>query len=179
MKKPYLTIANTIGKKMKVKPLSPQRKEWKIVNDKGQVLERISIKPPAQYFFSQSGSAVMEERGAYNKTLDFKSTQPLFDFLGFNQQDVAEMMEVDPSTLFRWKKEDKKLNKLLTKAILDMDKLIAKGIRIFGSEEHFSEWLHTVNYSLGDQRPFDLMKDPYGLELLDDALEAMSWGNVM
>ena len=80
---------------MKVKPRSSKLKEWKILNDKGQVLYRISIKPPAQYFFSQSGSTV-EERGAYNKTVDFKSTQPLFDFLGFNQQDVAEMMEVDP-----------------------------------------------------------------------------------
>ena len=164
---------------MKVNSLSPKLKEWKIRNDKGEVIDRISVKPPAQYFFSHSGSTVMEESGTYNRAISFKSTQPLFDFLGFNQQDVAEMMEVDPSTLFRWKKEDKKLNRLLTKAILDMDKLIAKGIRIFGSEEHFSEWLHTVNYSLGDQKPFDLMKDPYGLELLDDALEAMSWGNVM
>ena len=164
---------------MKVKQHSPKLKEWKILNDKGQILDRVPIIPPAQYFFSHSDSMLMEERGTYNKTVNFKSTQPLFDFLGFNQQDVAEMMEVDPSTLFRWRKEDKKLNKLLTKAILDMDKLIAKGIRIFGSEENFSEWLHTVNYSLGDQKPFELMKDPYGVELLDDALEALSWGNVM
>ena len=121
----------------------------------------------------------MEEISLYGKTIDFNTTQPLFDFLGFSQQDIAEMMEVDPSTLFRWKKEDKKLNKLLTKAILDMDKLVAKGVRIFGSEENFSEWLHASNYSLGDQKPLELMKDPYGLELLDNALEAISWGNIV
>ena len=160
-------------------PAPDNTQEWTILDHKGQVLQRLSVKPPSQYFFPHSGSMVTEEPGSYGSTMDFKSTQPLFDFLGFSQQDVAEMMEVDPSTLFRWRKDDKKLNKLLTKAILDMDKLIAKGIRIFGSEEHFSEWLHTVNYALGDQKPFDLIKDPYGLELLDEALEAISWGNVM
>ena len=161
--------------------LSKQTKvhEWRILDEKGVTIDTLSFSLPTQYFFPSPTSALMEDPGAYSKILDFKSTQPLFDFLGFNQQDVAEMMEVDPSTLFRWKKEDKKLNKLLTKTILDMDKLIAKGVRIFGSEEHFSEWLHTSNYALGDKKPFDLMKDPYGLELLDDALEAISWGNVM
>lgn len=153
--------------------------EWRIMDEKGRTIDAVSFSLPAQYFFSGRDSAATEDREPYAKILDFKSTQPLFDFLGFSQQDVAEMMEVDPSTLFRWKKEDRKLNKLLTKTILDMDKLIAKGIRIFGSEEHFSEWLHTSNYALGGKKPFDLMKDPYGLELLDEALEAISWGNVM
>lgn len=166
----------------KMKPQFPHSKDegWKILGGQGQLLEQVSFKAPSQYFFpSSTGSVAQEEPAAYGRTLDFNATQPLFDFLGFNQQDVADMMEVDPSTLFRWRKEDKKLNKLLTKAILDMDKLIAKGIRIFGSEEHFSEWLHAVNYALGNRKPFDLMKDPYGLELLDEALEAMSWGNVL
>lgn len=182
MKKPYLTIANTRRKmnNKSSKYSEPSKAHvWKILDSKGQVMDRVSIGAPSQYFFSHSASTAMEDLTHYGKAMDFKSTQPLFDFLGFNQQDVADMMEVDPSTLFRWKKEDKKLNKLLTKAILDMDKLVAKGIRIFGSEEQFSEWLNTSNDALGDQKPFDLIKDPYGLELLDDALEAMSWGNVL
>lgn len=142
-------------------------------------MDKVTFNPPSQYFYSDPKSQLKEEVGSYRKTIDFKTTYPLFDFLGFSQQDIAEMMEVDPSTLFRWKKEDKKLSKLLTKAILDMDKLIAKGVRIFGSEELFSEWLHTSNYALGDQMPFEMMKDPYGLELLDNALEAISWGNIV
>ena len=149
------------------------------MGEKGEILNTVTFNPPFQYFFSNFESQFMEEAASYGKTMDFKTTYPLFDFLGFSQQDIAEMMEVDPSTLFRWKKEDKKLNKLLTKAILDMDKLVAKGVRIFGSEENFSEWLHASNYSLGDQKPLELMKDPYGLELLDNALEAISWGNIV
>ncbi len=152
---------------------------WKIMGEGGQVLNTIELSTPSQYFFPHPPSQTMEEAVRYRKAMDFTATQPMFDYLGFSQQDMAEMMEVDPSTLFRWKKEDRKLSRLLTKTILDMDKVIAKGVRIFGSESHFQEWLQTRNYALGDQKPVGLMKDPYGMELVDNALEAISWGNVV
>ncbi|MEX2594986.1 MAG: antitoxin Xre/MbcA/ParS toxin-binding domain-containing protein [Anditalea sp.] len=166
------TFSNQSASKKENKPVS-----WKIMGEGGQVLNTIKLSIPSQYFFPDPTSMAMEEKDPYGKGMDFMATQPMFDYLGFSQQDVAEVMEVDPSTLFRWKKEDRKLSKLLTKAMMDMDRIIAKGVRIFGSEEHFSKWLYTVNYALGDQKPIDMMKDPYGLELVDSALEAISWGN--
>jgi putative toxin-antitoxin system antitoxin component (TIGR02293 family) len=111
--------------------------------------------------------------------LDFKDTSALVDYLEFTQADVAEVLEVDPSTLFRWKKDEKKLTKVLTKNISDMDKVIAKGIRIFGSEDALAVWLHTPNTSLSNQKPSILLKNPYGTELVDQALEAMSWGAIL
>jgi putative toxin-antitoxin system antitoxin component (TIGR02293 family) len=111
--------------------------------------------------------------------LDFKDTSVLFDFLEFTQADISELLEVDPSTLFRWKKDEKKLSKVLTKNILDMDKVIAKGIRIFGSEQALADWLQTSNSSLGNQKPAQVLKNPYGIELVDQAMEAMSWGAIL
>lgn len=64
-------------------------------------------------------------------------------------------------------------------AMNDIDHIITKGIRIFGSEEKFKEWLHTTNQALGDKKPIELLKDPYGIEVVDNAIEAMSWGNIM
>lgn len=61
----------------------------------------------------------------------------------------------------------------------DINHIITKGIRIFGSEENFKEWLNTTNYVLGDRKPIDLLKDPHGIDLVDNAIEALSWGNVM
>lgn len=71
------------------------------------------------------------------------------------------MLEVDPSTLSRWRKEDRKLTKILTKSILEMDQVIAKGILIFGTKELLSQWLHTENTSLTNQKPSVLMKIPF------------------
>ncbi|MEX2569053.1 MAG: antitoxin Xre/MbcA/ParS toxin-binding domain-containing protein [Cyclobacteriaceae bacterium] len=135
--------------------------------------------PELQYFFKIPTSRVAEPNPNLDDVIPFSETRVLFDFLEYSQHEVAEVMEVDPSTLFRWKKEGKVLTRLLTKTIMDMDKIIAKGVRIFGSEALFSAWLHTSNHSLGNKKPADVMRDPYGLQLVDQALEAMSWGSFL
>ncbi|WP_373493392.1 antitoxin Xre/MbcA/ParS toxin-binding domain-containing protein [Aquiflexum sp.] len=132
-----------------------------------------------QYFFKTPTDRVSEPNPYLDGTMSFSETKILFDFLDYSQHDVAEVMEVDPSTLFRWKKEDKLLTRLLTKTIKDMDKVIAKGVRIFGTEALFSEWLYLPNHAMGNKKPADLMRDPNGLELVDQALEALSWGNFL
>ncbi len=131
------------------------------------------------HFFQNSPSVVTEPRESYGAVLDFHETGKFFDFLDFTTSDIAEVMEIDPSTLFRWKKEDRKLSKALTKNLLEMDQIIAKGIRIFGSEDLLSQWLHTPNSALGDQKPAHLLKNPYQITLVDQALEAISWGNIL
>lgn len=131
------------------------------------------------YFFQEAFSMVSEPMETYEAAVSFHDTGELFDFLDFTQQDVSEMLEVDPSTLSRWRKEDRKLTKMLTKSILEIDQVIAKGIRIFGTEELLSQWLHTQNTSLGDQKPATLMKNPYGIDRVDEAMEAMSWGSIL
>ena len=133
----------------------------------------------AYHFFQDRSEGVSEAVEQYGNMLDFKDTSDIFEYLAFTQADIAEVLEVDPSTLFRWKKDQKKLSKVLTKTILDMDKVIAKGVRIFGSEEALSVWLHTPNSSLGQQKPASLLKNPYQIELVDQAMEAMSWGAVL
>ena len=152
---------------------------WKIRFDE-QRTEELETGSRGYHFFSQSPSIVAEQRAQYGEAvLDFHETGSFFDYLDFTSQDVAELLEVDPSTLFRWKKEDRKLSKAITKNLLDMDQIIAKGIRIFGSEEQMSKWLQTPNTALGQQKPSDLLKNPYQISLVDQALEAISWGNIL
>lgn len=151
---------------------------WKITLG-DQDLDSLVTGQKPYHFFRQSSWVVNEPAVMYGEVLDFKDTSELFDYLEFTQADVAEVLEVDPSTLFRWKKDDKKLTKVLTKNILDMDKVIAKGIRIFGSEDALAVWLQTSNSSLGNQSPASLLKNPYGTELVDQAMEAMSWGAIL
>lgn len=133
----------------------------------------------AQYFFKQDqGFSVVAEPSLVQERFRLSETMVLFDYFGYTQAEIAVLMEVDPSTLVRWKKEDRVLTKLLTKSIKDMDKIVAKGIRIFGSEELFSTWLHTINEALGSQKPVDILLHPRGIDLVDQALDAMSWGSV-
>lgn len=52
-----------------------------------------------------------------------------------------------------------------------------EGVRIFGGEKEFRNWLDSANYALGDAKPVEMLKDPYGVEQVDSALESISWGN--
>ncbi|WP_373516749.1 antitoxin Xre/MbcA/ParS toxin-binding domain-containing protein [Pricia sp.] len=108
--------------------------------------------------------------------LFYNDILPLIDFLGFRQKDLADFLHVDASTITRWKKNETEIGVLRTKIILDIDEIIAKGIRIFDGEADFKDWLAASNYALGDKRPIELLKDPYGTESVDEALEAISWG---
>lgn len=155
---------------------------WKIAFEAGRSpsgsSDLVTGREPYHFFQARVQDA-SEPEESYGEVLDFKETAEIFDYLEFTQADIAEILEVDPSTLFRWKKDQKKLSKVLTKTILDMDKVIAKGIRIFGSEAALSVWLHTPNTALGLQKPATLLKNPYQAELVDQAMEAMSWGAVL
>ena len=153
---------------------------WKIKFPRSTPQE-VRTSDSSYYFFRQSPSLAEEPaRASYGgAALDFHETGAFFDYLDFTTHDIAEVMEVDPSTLFRWKKEDRKLSKALTKNLLEMDQIIAKGVRIFGSEALLSDWLHAPNAALNHQKPADLLKNPYQIARVDHALEAISWGNIL
>ena len=151
---------------------------WKIRWDE-QRTESIEIPPKAYHFCSHAPAIVAESQANYGEAmLDFHETSLIFDYLDFNSQEIAELLEVDPSTLFRWKKEDRKLSRGISKSLLEIDLVLAKGIRTFGSEQKMSDWLQLPNEALGQQKPVDLLKNPYQIAQVDQALESLSWGNV-
>ena len=112
-------------------------------------------------------------------TYKYNQIKPLLNFLGYNQGDSSQLLETNASTLSRWKNSDKPVDigKLRSKVVLDIDEIIAKGVRVFGNEQLFQDWLNTSNYSLGDVKPVDLLKDIYSIELVEDAIDALSWGS--
>ena len=63
--------------------------------------------------------------------------------------------------------------------LLEVDKVSTKGIDIFGSAELFKNWLLQSNTALGDITPIKMLTEPYGVELVEDALEAMEYGSIV
>lgn len=149
---------------------------WNIADDSGKVVSEVRVDEPKHYFLT---SAEEEPMMVAEPELAYGKIKPMIQYLGYSQQEIAAVLEVDPSTLFRWNKDDKSIGKLRSKTMYDIDKIISRGVAIFGSESRLKEWLHTTNYALGDQKPIDLLKDPYGVDLVENAMEAMAWGNVL
>jgi putative toxin-antitoxin system antitoxin component (TIGR02293 family) len=144
-------------------------REWRVRRESEGTTVKFYSGKVSTHFFST------EDKGE----LSYEEVKPLLGFLGYNQKEVATFLEVDPGTISRWKKSKNMIGQLRTKNLMDIDHIIAKGIRIFGSEENFSKWLYTANYALGDVAPIELLKDPYGVEQVEEAVDALIWGNYL
>ena len=171
--------------------------EVKILSAKGEKIESITVGQHSSYFLagaskkaenlkrSKNFSSPRKRRSMEVATpegvLSYDEVRPVFTFLGYSQKEVAEALDLNASTLSRWKKNEQNepLGKLRSKFVSDIDEVIAKGVKLFGSEENFKAWLNTPNYALGDVKPLELLKNPYDIEIVDNAIEAMSWGNLM
>lgn len=111
------------------------------------------------------------------KRLTYQQALPVLEFLNFNQGQRAKFLDVNPSTVSRWKSSDGKLGVLSSKIVYEVDEIIEKGLSVFGSEEKFVDWLESDNYALGNAKPKEMLQDPNGLELVEEALDALAWGN--
>ncbi|HEV8507812.1 MAG TPA: antitoxin Xre/MbcA/ParS toxin-binding domain-containing protein [Chitinophagaceae bacterium] len=112
------------------------------------------------------------------KGLEYKAVRPLLNFLALTSNDIAGLTGVSQRTISRW--DDKTiLGSLPSKNLVELDTLIQKGINVFGGENEFKHWLNQSNIALGDQKPIDLLSTPYGVVLVEDAVEALEFGNVM
>jgi putative toxin-antitoxin system antitoxin component (TIGR02293 family) len=134
------------------------------------------------YFFDRSkGSMVSEPSPSLSmfRDTDFEFTdiKPLIDFFRFTQQQLAELFELDASTLSRWKKSPKPIGRLRSRLVRELDLLVAKGVHAFGSEAAFQSWLATPNVAMGSLAPGSLLVSPEGVLYVLGMLDSFSWGN--
>lgn len=160
------------GKKYSGSGVLAQSKGSIRIMSEGKTLSVIPFDNDSAYFLRKKGP----DRSKV-PALSFQDIEPIIEFFEYKQQDLAQFLDVNPSTVSRWRSNDSDIGSLRSKNIFEVDRIVSKGVRIFGSEKKFKEWLGTVNYALGDVRPVDLLKDPYGVDMVDGALEALSWGN--
>ncbi|MFD2825822.1 antitoxin Xre/MbcA/ParS toxin-binding domain-containing protein [Leeuwenhoekiella polynyae] len=130
---------------------------------------------------SLSTPTVNEAAVAYwrQETLPYQKAKRVLDFLEFNQEESAHFLDVNPSTISRWKSGNGTLSKLSSKMVYDVNEVIKKGIGIFGDEQNFLNWLETPNYALSNVTPKEMIQDPNGLGYVDEALDALAWGAVV
>lgn len=176
----HASKAHVTGKRVTNKQVAKLEKNklkeygWSIQTGSGEIIS-IEAKSYNTHFFQIRNLNVYHSLSWDG--FKFSEVEPMIDFLDFNQKESAAFLEVDPGTISRWRKSPKLIGRLRSKNLLNIDEIIAKGVRIFGGEESLKEWLNTTNYALGDIAPIELLKDPYGVELVEEAIESLSWGS--
>jgi putative toxin-antitoxin system antitoxin component (TIGR02293 family) len=57
-----------------------------------------------------------------------------------------------------------------------MAEVTTVGMDVFADVDKFKLWLNTPNYSLGNLKPIELLKDSYGKELVIGELTRINYG---
>lgn len=94
----------------------------------------------------------------------------------FSKTDVASMLHVSTSTLYRWIKSGKKLDQHYSMLILELSDVLVYGIEVFGSKEHLLKWLQLPNTALGGLQPRDLLDLPGGISKVKDLIGRIEYG---
>ena len=107
-----------------------------------------------------------------------KEIEPLIGYLNFKVPDVAKAAAVSASTVTRWK-PGSSIGIAGSGQFFKIDEIVRKGVQLFGSEQEFKDWLNNPNMALGNVTPRQLITSSIGAEMVDEALDALAFGNVM
>jgi putative toxin-antitoxin system antitoxin component (TIGR02293 family) len=107
-----------------------------------------------------------------------RDIQPIIEYLGLKVPEIARAAAVSPSTVSRWEPETS-IGVSGSGQFFRIDEIIKKGVDLFGGPEEFKNWLSIPNMALGNAVPSSLITSLIGIELVDEALDALHYGNVM
>jgi putative toxin-antitoxin system antitoxin component (TIGR02293 family) len=103
---------------------------------------------------------------------------PILDYLGFKVSDIAKAASVSASTVSRWHPKTS-IGVPGSNQFFRIDQVIRKGVDLFGDLQGLRTWLQSPNLALGNAVPVQLITTAIGVELVDEALDALHHGNVM
>ena len=89
---------------------------------------------------------------------------------------AAEMLNVSEPTVYRWVRENKKLDRNYSIQLFELTDLFLTGIDVFQSQENFFKWLELPNTALGNLRPKELLEIPGGVAKVKDLLGRIEYG---
>jgi len=146
----------------------------------GEKKQSYTIPKGYGYFISPFKKAgnMKDVSSLIEKGLKSKDIQSIVEYLEFKVPEIAKATSVSPSTVSRWD-SDSFIGVPGSTQFFKIDEIIRKGVQLFGGEEEFKTWLHNSNYALGNALPSTLLSSPIGIDLVDEALDSLNYGNVM
>jgi putative toxin-antitoxin system antitoxin component (TIGR02293 family) len=112
------------------------------------------------------------------KGLNAKAALDFLSLSGFTQDEFQETFKTTVKTIQNHVTRELTLDAALSEKLLKSFALFDKGSEIFGSANAFHQWLSTPAYGLGNQLPFDLMDTITGIQLIEEELIRIEFGDL-
>lgn len=94
----------------------------------------------------------------------------------FSEENWADFLNISTKSLHRYKQSAKSFKPIQSEKIIEIAEVTNVGIDVFGDLEKLKLWLETPNFSLGNLKPMELLKDSYGKELVISELTRINYG---
>lgn len=98
------------------------------------------------------------------------------NYTPFTENDWANFLDISTKSLHRYKQELKNFKSIQSEKIIEMAEVTKAGLDVFDDMEKLKLWLNTPNYSLGNLKPVELLKDSYGKEMVMGELTRINYG---
>lgn len=89
---------------------------------------------------------------------------------------AAELLNVSEPTMYRWVKNNKKLDKNFSIQLFELADLFLFGSEVFESKNNFFKWLYLPNQALGGLEPREILEVPGGISKVRDLLGRIEYG---
>lgn len=89
---------------------------------------------------------------------------------------TADLLNVSEPTIYRWIRENKKLERNYSVQLFELADLFLFGTEVFESKENFFTWLNLDNTALGGLKPKKLLEIPGGIAKIHDLLGRIEHG---
>jgi putative toxin-antitoxin system antitoxin component (TIGR02293 family) len=114
---------------------------------------------------------------AIRNGIPYSFFEAIFNFAPFSENDWADFLDVSTKSLQRYKSAaNHRFKPIHSEKIIEIAEVTYAGLDVFGDMDKFSLWLNTPNFALGNLKPFDLLKDSYGKELVLSELVRIDHG---
>ncbi|MBK9730457.1 MAG: DUF2384 domain-containing protein [Chitinophagaceae bacterium] len=112
------------------------------------------------------------------KGVNAKAFFDMVSVSGIDKNKMAGLMNVSLKTLLRYKQQNKKLSATKSERVLKLLALYKKGNEVFGDTNAFRRWLEKPAYGLNSMTPIELMHTSGGIDLIQEELTRIEFGDV-
>lgn len=103
----------------------------------------------------------------------------LKEISGFSNENLAALLGTTHRTIHNKKNSGEPFDLAQTERLRKLSQLFTEGSKIFGNKNEFRGWLEKPAYSLDYAIPYDLLKQPGGLDKVMDELYAIKFGDTI
>lgn len=121
-----------------------------------------------------------------NISLLFKAKKGLkpeavFDFMrisGLPSSQLEDTLNKSLKTFQNYREKKTNLDAVTSEKLLRLFALYSRGTGVFGTTDAFTDWLSRPAYGIGNQVPQDLMDTITGIDLINDELNRIAYGDL-